>query len=930
MKIKRLKMQGFLSYKKPCDIDFSGFDNSLFLICGETGSGKTSIFDAICYALYGEASGKLRNKDNLRSKFSDFTAETYVELDFEYAGENYHVERRPAQVVQKLRGEGERLQPPRAFLSRNDELLAEKPSDVDREINNILGLNREQFSKVCMLAQGDFARFLNASTAEKGKILESIFDTSEIKSFNALLENKKKTQERELESLNDEASNLLDKIKLSSKKANEERLKRADSSAVNEIKRLIAEDSLLLNELEKGIAEILEKQRLNFALIEKAEKKQGLLFDFQKCENELRLLNQRLEQNIKSELLLKKRETEYEGNKLDLAKLTELLPIKNRLSELKTSLYACQNAEKAKQTSLAQKQESLLKIKQSIKLLAGFDEKIKHCLQMENSLFLEAKKLENERKLLEERQRLCKDILVKLKDKNEQKDKIELKDAEFKKIKKELDEKEEAFILFQAEVLAHSLRDNCPCPVCGSLSHPSPARGAASISKAELDSLRAKKDELQNHLNDLNAKFQASQSNYDLRKRDADESMQNILSANEDLYLRLKGQKGYEHIALILEMIESNKESARALQLEYINHKRAREEMESKLSSKPALEEKQELIEKDIEALSQEINETAIKTAQFTTSLEEARAQAKSELQKRGIARLDDIDGAILRLKGLISSFEEDKNALIKEKQDNESSIATLRERRSGLDKQLNEIGDIDEKFVHAEKERLDKEAKLLQGRRDELKLNISNNELALERIKEISVRLSKLTKSYSCLERLYQTAQGQLKEKSRLSLETYAQQIFVDEMLKNANIRLKGLNNSSFTLSFSRESRANSQVGLDLNACFSLTGEERPVGTLSGGEGFMASLALALGLSDSIISSSGGIELRSLFIDEGFGTLSSSLLETALESLSSLSQKDVMIGIISHIDAVKERIPNKIVVKKDKFEGSEVFIQNA
>lgn len=930
MKIKRLRMQGFLSYKKLCDIDFSRFENSLFLICGETGSGKTSIFDAICYALYGEASGNLRSRDNLRSKFSDFTGETFVKLDFEYKGESYFIERRPAQSVQKLRGEGERLQPPTAQLLKNNVLLAEKTNEVDRKISELLGLSREQFSKVCMLAQGDFARFLNASTAEKGKILESIFDISEIKSFNALLEKRKKLEEKELEGLNSESLSLLSSIKGFSTPANSEELKRADSASVNELKRLISADESALLELEKSLLELSERQRKNLALIERANERRELLERLNFSKQKLAEILLLLEKIGKSELALEEKAPQIERDKLSLAKLNELLPLKSRLFELNRSLQSCIYKEGEKQKQLEATERSLAETKERIKALSLYDEKIRLCLERENKLFSEANGLKTEIDLLYERNESCKKALELYKSQEKQKKTLEELKKQFSKAKKELEEKEESFINSQAQLLAHELRDNCPCPVCGSRLHPSPARSASPISREELDYFREEKEKIQERLNGAEAALSSSSSIYKLRLGDLNDSLEKLRLANSELAKSLESKKGAEHMELLRALYSEKQKEYNTLVENNMKIALQRQKMQAELKSRPSLEKNQAQLEKEMSVTNDEIKALAVKKAQASTSILEAKALAQSELNARGLKSLGEIDGEINNLQSQIADFEKRKTLLAEQKKANESQKNILMERERAQTEQLKTIGDIDEKSAIDERESLNAQRQLSQKKRDELSLTLSTNKITFKRLEEIAKRLLKLNKSYACLERLYQTAQGQLREKTRLSLETYAQQLFVDDMLKNANARLKNLNNSSFTLSFSKESRANSQVGLDLNACFLATGEERPVGTLSGGEGFMASLALALGLSDSIVSRSGGLELRSLFIDEGFGTLSSSLLDAALESLSSLSQNDVMIGIISHIDAVKERLPNRINVKKDKFNGSEVVVQNA
>lgn len=917
MRPLKITMSAFGPYAGEVTLDMQKLGKSgIYLITGDTGAGKTTIFDAISYALYGEASGNYRENTTLRSKYASADTPTFVELEFEYNNEIYKINRNPEYPRPNKRGEGFTKQSANAELVMPDGSVITKIKDVSAKVEEIIGINKNQFSQIAMIAQGDFRKLLNCETNERSKIFRKIFKTEpyhniEIKLsslFNELKRNREKEKSGIEQYINQLKCNENDTLSLEL-----ERAKSGDVLIEDVIKlagEIINKDTLEYTKTQKNIESIneeIEKINSNIKLYENQEATKKAYAKASAKLEELKTKRNECEKAYKS--------AEAQRERLD--DLTKKINLINSKMPKYDELKSLENSIKERAQSFEKSNNSLKLKQQEITLLEKeIDEKSKALEEVKGADLL-AQKLTVQKEEINKKAEALKELKTEIdRCKTEQKN---LKNAqsfaksaldEYGALENEYNQIYIAFFNEQAGIIADELKDGEPCPVCGSTSHPNLAR------KSENAPSQADVESAQNLVKKAQEKADKARDTASALKSRFDEIAANVKSAAKKLF-------GTDD-----NVFDDYNSNINALKKEYDDTlallKTANEKLNlyQKLDKEiPKIQEKQKSLSDEISTL----NTQKASDEAFISENTKRVTSIKSELD------FESADLAKDKLKEYTNLSNDIKNAIEKSKNDFDdikSKYDTQKGTKASLEKALKEFKEIDlaslnEKSLKLNeyKKDVDETAKSLYSRSDSNKLLVDNISKKRDILKEYDDK-------YVWLKALSETANGDISGKEKITLETFVQMTYFDSIIRKANIRLLTMSDGQYELV--RRSDAETlkkNEGLALDVIDHFNGSSRSVSTLSGGESFMASLCLALGLSDEIQSSNGGIKLDTMFVDEGFGSLDGEALDRALSALTSLSQGNRLVGIISHVDALRDRIDNKIVITKDRTIGSNAQI---
>lgn len=917
MRPLKITMSAFGPYAGEVTLDMQKLGKSgIYLITGDTGAGKTTVFDAISYALYGEASGNYRENTTLRSKYASADTPTFVELEFEYNNEIYKINRNPEYPRPNKRGEGFTKQSANAELVMPDGSVITKIKEVSAKVEEIIGINKNQFSQIAMIAQGDFRKLLNCETNERSKIFRKIFKTEpyhniEIKLsslFNELKRNREKEKSGIEQYINQLKCNKNDTLSLEL-----ERAKSGDVLIEDVIKlagEIINKDTLEYTKTQKNIESIneeIEKINSNIKLYENQEATKKAYAEASTKFEELKTKRNDCEKAYKS--------AEAQRERLD--DLTRKINLINSKMPKYDELKSLENSIKERTQSF-EKSNNLLKLKQQeITLLEKeIDEKSKALEEVKGADLL-AQKLTVKKEEIKKKAEALKELKTEIdRCKTEQKN---LKNAqsfaksaldEYGALENEYNQIYIAFFNEQAGIIADELKDGEPCPVCGSTSHPNLAR------KSENAPSQADVESAQNLVKKAQEKADKARDTASVLKSRVDEISANVKSAAKKLF-------GTDD-----NVLDDYNSNISALKKEYDCTLALLKTANEKLSLYQKLDKEIPKIQEKQKSLSDEISKLNTQKASDEAFISENTKRVtsiKSELDFKSADLAKD------KLKEYTNLSSDIKNAIEKSKNafdDIKSKYDTQKGTKASLENALKEFKEIDlaslkEKSLKLNeyKKDIDKTAKLLYSR-------IENNKSRVDDISEKRDILKGYDDKYVWLKALSETANGDISGKEKITLETFVQMTYFDSIIRKANIRLLTMSDGQYELV--RRSDAETlkkNEGLALDVIDHFNGSSRSVSTLSGGESFMASLCLALGLSDEIQSSNGGIKLDTMFVDEGFGSLDGEALDRALSALTSLSQGNRLVGIISHVDALRDRIDNKIVITKDRTIGSNAQI---
>lgn len=920
MRPLKLTLSAFGPYADKTVIDFSALGKKgIYLITGDTGAGKTTIFDGIVFALYGETSSDLRSPKMLRSKYSRPETKTFVELEFFSNNKTYIIKRNPEYDRPKLHGNGYTKETAGCELILPDNSVIVKKSEVDSKVRSILGIDRKQFMQIAMIAQGDFKKLLFAKTEERKEIFRQIFKTENYERLQRKLKEEFLIANRNFNESKNSLRQYINGI-----------LCDADSDCFDEIKVLKFDEY-------PSAANALE---LLTIIIRKDFE------DIQKYNDKLSTFDKQIEE-INTSLVkigeIKKAKTEHGKLQQQLIKENNtLLSFRENLSAAKKSAQSCDvllqksaqiSAELPQYNKLKEAESRLFSLKKQITSSQAKREKLKTSLktkeeQLEtltaenSSLDGSAEKkllLQNEENKITETGIRLKKLLTKIKEYND----LLIQFSEQQKICEDYisnsgkaDEHysmlNSAFLREQAGILAENLSDNSPCPVCGSTAHPNKAKKSSSApTEYQLKSAKQKADSA--------------------NKQAADQSKlcSEISGQLEQYRAVIKGLFAENGIISNIDdshEVLNNKINSLRTELKEIKQKIKIEN--KKIERKNQLSSELPELSQELQNLREEINSEQI-IISAAVSAREQTLQTLSEI-KQGLSfeNKSDAEKKIAELNAEITKLKND----LKNEEDKINRQTELVEKLKGkceqLEKQFSNAEQLDENELYNKKSNLLNEKELINNQRDISTARLSSNKVTHQNITAQLEKSEKLEKQYQITKSLSETANGKLYGKDKITLEAFVQMNYFDRIIARANTRLMMMTDGQYEMK-RRVEAANkqNQSGLDIDIIDHFNGSQRSVNTLSGGESFKASLSLALGLSDEVQSNAGGIRLDTMFVDEGFGTLDDDSLKNAINSLLSLSEGNRLVGIISHVNELKERIDKQIVIKKDRLCGSSAHI---
>lgn len=1038
-------------------IDFTQFEEkNLFLISGDTGAGKTTIFDAICFALYGETSGKFRGTKNLRSEYADDATETYVDFYFTHQGRAYHIWRSPVYERERKRGGGTISTKEKVILYMDDQAPIEGKTNVDKAVKELLHIDEKQFKQIAMIAQGEFWNLLNAKTDDRTKILRTIFQTRGYNDIEYRLKDrmdksyksKVETEASIIQYFNDIVADegdegaeeffaLQDQAKSSKSAWNLEEIVRVITSLIESDKSRL--DSA--EKEEKVIEDAHEKRKKELATAEtnngfisrrdqlktkakELEEKQGtidekraLLTKQKSASREVfpvyQLWKEQAEsvKKVTNQIEEKKKAVQVaieqaEQTAAALEKAKEENPEAERLQKLIDKIVEEEKKYQQRdelQTVLKKLEKDTADLAEKEKTIANREEELKKEIQtlretIESLKDIPGKIIESENLCNEYSDLLAKInkiIDVKLSEREEKVQTLAVKQKDYKgasdayeRVNQERVQAERILDDCRAGLLAKNLVEGQKCPVCGSVHHPEPAKiSSTDITEEKFKRIKEKEAWLQNEKTDATAAAESAKVKLEECEKQMKNEIQDCLNskrieytgANESLDALIQEikvaqavvkekldeciehQKDLHQKSAILSRSERELEKAQGEKTELLD--REKNELANKKRNIETAKAEKEAVLKTLSNLSYDswataeaekniahakvkniqdkirISESNKKSADENTAaeksaleiLEKSLLEGKKEeedkrkaldtaMSKSQFESVSEMQGLVLQEKEIakaddeINFFEQEKNTNKKQLEDAEKNVKGL----EAIDvESLRAQCDFQKKEVEKKREAVNCIKNRLQGNSEKLEKIIFQEE-----------KLDHGRKEYSTCSRLYNLVKGTTGN-GKITLEQYIQAAGFDGIIAAANRRLSPMSDGQYEL-YRQEGSLGKQSNtfLDLEVLDNSTGRRRPVGSLSGGESFKASLSLALGLSDTVSSNLGGVQMDALFIDEGFGTLDRKSIESAMDILVNLSGTNKLVGIISHREELMENIPQQIHVRKTK-EGSCLTVEN-
>ena len=1032
----KLTISAFGPYASKQVIDFEELKGrNIFVISGKTGAGKTTIFDAISYALYGEASGESRETDSLRSHFADDNTETYVELEFELRGEKYTVNRVPKQKKKKARGEGYTEKSADATLTLPDGKVITKVKNVTDKIIEILGITREQFKQIVMLAQGEFKKLLLADSVEREGIFRKIFNTYDFEKIQAELKDKaanlsknrtKSKHEMEINLKNikgehdivideyvdfplviEKLKDLLERDNNIYKTLNEEgkevdnklQVKNQEKAIIETNNNLIKEKEIITKALEELLSKEDEYKNKSKTIIDGKNAKEVKYIEDKLIETTKKLTKREEDYNLSLKNIDSLKLKQEEANKLlqieeskecDREKLSVEINNLNKLEEKIIELDSLNNkVMHLKQSAENSKLQIINNKKETEELKKSKEEKE---LQLKDIATLETKKVELEsdikakNKTLDEVRELFKVIRsfqnTYIEHNNKAKEYKEF-EVEYKKVKENYEKMDDLYKKEQAGILASKLQENEPCPVCGSTNHPNkatikenlkiPTKEELKVAKENLDKLEKENLEKINNLTTLNSNKTTylEQVNNHLSMLSATLNIDKTFNSEtakvvKNLGTELKSviDKLKDELLKVIDKISLKEKIEKELNLitTTINEREQSliklEECEKNYTTEltqniTKIDEYKKEIPENITDLKTLNNLIEVKTKELNISKEKL---AKLRLENENLAKKlegenstsKEINKSIEELKLEIANNKANFNEAIKEQgfdniqtyedaklqismveslekevENYNSELKLTKVKQEDIINKTKDIVFMDITTIDEEIRSIQNNKKELESKLRELHAIIVGNKTILKNVENLNIEFKEIEEEYKVVGELADLANG--KKAPYISFERYILASYFEDIIEAANIRLEKMTGDRFSLiRKTSKSKGAGQKGLELEIYDNYTDSSRDVSSLSGGESFKASLSLALGLSDIVQSNAGGVSLDTMFVDEGFGTLDPQSLDNAIDSLLELQRGGRLVGIISHVEELKERIDAKLEVTSTS-KGSKV-----
>ncbi len=899
MRPTHLVLSAFGPYAGRTEIDMNALgDRGLYVITGDTGSGKTTIFDAIAYALYGEPSGEVREAGMLRSQYAPPAVPTYVEMDFQYRGQLYHVRRSPEYERQKARGSGTSRAPAEAELVFPDGHIVTKNREVTRAVVDLLGLDRRQFAQIAMIAQGDFLKLLLAKTEDRSRIFREIFDTGRYQMLQERLRAEAADRRERYEELQKRLRQETEALSLP-EGLEDEAIPRWIADCLEENQKRQAEAAVKTAEAGNRIAVLdrrIGKEKADaLARAELRETRQWLADNQEKLE-QLRVHKEEEEA----------REPLYQQLLARLGAQKEKLP----LYEERGSLYLQdENARNEKSRLLDEKQR---KEKERDDLTLRL-QKAKAELETLSLAQAEQAQMEADARALQAREKELDLVIQRFNQYEMLKERLEKKQRQYRQAADKADQRRRyadalrrRFLDAQAGILAQTLIEGEKCPVCGSLHHPEPA--ALLPDAPDKETVEAAE----------NASDEAGKAAQTLSAEAAALAGQ-IQTAEERIRESCALDEAASYIAA--ETARNREEAARLAgrQAELKRKQERRAELEGGI---PKAQTRLQEAERRITELTMRMTRLAAE--------EDGRGERLAALNAQlQYGSAEEAERAVRNLNEQLREMEQALSRARRDAEQMERQIAEKRAVAASLEERLRGSETTNLAALEDERNRMEESRSVLLQKQQDLQEKQRVFGRAQKTVESLLRESAETEAQYRWVRALSNTANGTIPGKDKIMLETYVQTAYFDRILRRANLRLMTMSGGQYEL-IRRGSAENqrSQSGLEMDVIDHYSGTRRSVKTLSGGESFKASLSLALGLSDEIQSAAGGIQLDTMFIDEGFGSLDEESLDQALRALQSLTEGKRLIGIISHVTELKERIDRQILVRKERSGGSTLTIR--
>lgn len=1028
MKPIHLIISAFGPFADKVEVPFAKLgEGGLFLVSGDTGAGKTTIFDAICFALFGETSGSNRGIDSVRSDFAQDKIKTFLELLFQHRGKVYRVTRNPAYRRPKKNGAGMTTEVADAALYCGETTISTGFVQVKKAVEDLLAVDAKQFKQIAMIAQGEFLKLLYADSSERGAIFRKVFHTDLYAHFQQRLKEAERQNRIQYE---DSEKRLLYYLQqLSNHEVMDEKSMLYQAEVIledQERELILSQNKMKKIKLEKESYN--KKDQEITALISKGEINNKRIADLEEAKKELLILSKEKEGNTtKQNFLVKQRIAQdylLPLHEIMLQEVEVFEEAKNQVSNITKKLEALYPVLKEKENErekLEREQPKLnedrVRLKRMERDFADYSRKEK-IMEERNILLQEKQTFENRAKEIQNKidvsEKRMNEIKLKLIEKpiwekrelitsqtiqtkkellNRMKQiltlqeqlktgekaledmRIEYKkaDSAWKVARRHREDVESAFLAEQAGILASKLADGEACPVCGSKAHPQKAvLSFHAPTEKEWKNAKEQEDSTHGELQEFATEGKGLLAKCELQK----ETILKLyleLSTTEETFLEDMKSLEKETNYLEIDLITQKKELLAFLKMEQVQEKenavsfRLKEQLESMNEKIKEIVEKNTLLQGELVTLEERLEQNTT-SAQAKTAIEALQRyiekaeneftrilvlyqEKKEEVQKLE-TRLEEIKNLeIQRKKGMEKAKENFKLRLIEKGFASEEEYAlVLPKSREVLENEeqkiqtffnsLNQLQDFiqrtesgekvektDLEKLHMEKEEIALRLQEWDRMLEELSRSIAVKEIALQKGKQELILHQKLEKQYLPILELSKTANGELSGKDKITFESFVQGFYFDRVLRAANLRLGEMTGGQYHLSRTENaSDKRSQSGLEMEVMDFFTGKSRSVKSLSGGEAFKASLSLALGLSDVIQRYAGGVQVDSMFIDEGFGALDEHSREQAIQVLQRLSYGNRLVGIISHITELKENIDKKILVQRG-LSGSSVEV---
>lgn len=921
MRPLKLILSAFGPYVQRTEIDFSRFGNrGLYLITGDTGAGKTTLFDAITYALYGAPSGTIRGTDMLRSKYAAEDEETFVELFFQYDGQAYRVKRSPEFMRPKKRGTGYISEPAQAELTLPDGRIISHPKEVNSAIVELLRVDRNQFAQIAMIAQGDFRKLLLAKTEERIGIFRQIFHTQLYQTLQDQLKKAYSAADGQVRLLRQELVQILAAVNCPDTEADTAALQLlreagpmmdpAQALALSE--EWIHRDECALPALCTEIKEADGETEQLTALLKQGETAEKWVADQQKAQQQLTALQPALAEQMTVCAAEDARAPQRDRLAAEMEQERSALPEYEQVEAYRT---AAQQIAGQLDREIEAQQQAAAKTEELQARIEGARTELASLRDADTTVL----RLTQQQEARNERRLLLDECTAQKKTADQAARRAGSAQGDYVSARHRLEELQSLFVAEerrfydeQAGLLATTLQEGQPCPVCGATVHPAPAKPSSGApTREQLAQRRAALQKAEQQAGQLSAAAGVAKAKWENELQTLTRLLRKLwpTSSEEDpeqLLRTIRLELDSAEVIWNSEWTAARQQAARKKKLEeslprgeqYLAEARTKAEHGAEAITQLRIEqekwnEKLAAVQARLPYHSKEEAESALKKKEILKAQwDQARQQA--------MERLDALRREETALQAQITTLAEQLRAFPA------PDCAALRTRRDALREKLDAL----------------RQEHTLRTTRLEM------NRRVRDRIGTTARQLARAQEEQAMLYTLSSTANGTLTGKERIALETFVQMTYFDRILGRANSRLMKMTSAHYDLV--RQTTADSlrsQTGLELSVIDHYNGTTRSVRSLSGGESFLASLALALGLADEIQSAAGGVHLDTLFIDEGFGSLDEETLRQAVRVLNELAEGHRLVGIISHVADLRAQIDRQIVVRKDSTGTSTVSI---